>query len=363
MNILLVRTSALGDIVHALPVLIALRRALPNARIGWVVEQVFAPVLAGHPDLDLVVPVRLRAWRRTLGARATRRELRTALRALRAFRADVALDLMGNHKGALLARLSGARRVIGAARRDRREPESALWLRETVPTPSVHAVDRMLDLLAAVGVAAPTPVDFAGDRLMMPDSAALADAGAEDAALARLLADDAPPFVLLQVGAGWGNKIYPPARWGAVARVLRAQTGHEVWVPVAPGERHLADAAAEASDGAARCVDAGPFPVFAALVRRSRLLIGGDTGPLHLAHALGTPVVCVLGPTDPARNGPYRQPERCVYLRLPCSFCHRRMDDARPCLLDLPARAVVARAVAVLETLSAPSFAAFDAFR
>ena len=107
-RILLVRTSAMGDVVHCLPVLTALRRRLPRARIAWAVEASMAPLLEGHPDLDLRVPVRLRAWRHTPFARDTRGEIASALGALRDFAPDLALDLMGNHKGAILARLSGA---------------------------------------------------------------------------------------------------------------------------------------------------------------------------------------------------------------------------------------------------------------
>ncbi|RMH23368.1 MAG: glycosyltransferase family 9 protein [Acidobacteria bacterium] len=328
MNVLLVRTSAMGDVVHALPVLTALRRQRPEARIAWAIEEGFAPLLAGHADLDRLIPVRLRQDRRRPWRAAA--EWRRVRRRLRAFDADVALDLMGNHKGALLARLSGARRVIGAARDQRREPASARWLNETVATGGVHAVDRGLALLGALGLE-PQPADFAGDKLL---PAAVADAD--------------PPYAVVQAGAGWGNKRYPPVWWGRVARALARRTGLEIRVPIAPGEEELAAAVAAASDGAARAVDAGPLPRLVALLRGARLVLGGDTGPLHLAHALGVSVLCLMGPTDPRRNGPYGAPERALWRQLPCSFCYKRLVDAKACLLTIPPDDVVARACALL---------------
>ncbi len=343
MNILIVRTSAMGDIVHCLPVLRALRRELPEARIGWVVERAFAPLLDGHPDVDELITVRLRPWRKRLLAAPVRREIGAARCALRRFRADVALDLMGNHKGALIARASGAARTVGAVRGDRREASSALWIGEPVPTPGRHAVDRALAVLTALGLAAAdpekVPADFGGAELMAhPPAAAEA-----------FLAGQRDPFVVIQAGAGWGNKTYPAAWWGQVARDLHRQTGLGVLVPTAPGEEHLARGVAAASGGTARSVDAASLPFLAALLRAGRLVLGGDTGPIHLAHALGTPVLCLIGPTDPERNGPYRSPRQVLWRRLPCSCCYKRFPDPRACLLNLPPRDVVDRAREILQ--------------
>lgn len=335
MRVLFVRTSAMGDIVHCLPTLVALRRAVPEARVGWVVESTWAPILEGHPDIEQLIRVRTKAWRRGVRRTETRGEIRAAVAAMRAFRADVALDLMGNHKGAILTRLAGAKRSVGASRRERREPSSALWLRETHPVGGEHAVDRALGLLAPLGVE-PGPADFGGDRL-------LAD---EPSAASALLATrrGGRPLVLLQLGAGWANKIYPMDRWTEVARGLE-QAGAEVWIPTAPGEEHLAMEVEGASEGAARAVDATDFAVLAALMRRASLLIGGDTGPVHLAHALGTPVLSLIGPTDPKRNGPYAAAEQVLFHELPCSYCYKRFDGPRACLLQITVDEVLERAL------------------
>jgi heptosyltransferase I len=330
-RILLVRTSALGDIVHCLPVLTELRRRLPEAKLGWVVEASMAPLLAGHPDLDELLPVRLRPWRKRPLAAQTLRELGAFLAALRRFRADVALDLMGNHKSGVLARLSGARRRIGLARTDRREPSSAFWVNESVAARGVHAVERALSLLPALGLE-PGPADFGAERL-------LAGSGP--------VGDAAVPEVLIHSGAGWANKVYPPERWAVVARRL-AEHGLRIGVPLAPGEEELAARLVEASRGAAVPLPAGGLDRLVSLLRSTRILLGGDTGPVHLAHALGTPVLAVLGPTDPARHGPYGAPDSALAVRLPCSFCYKRFDGPRACLLNLDPETVAARALALL---------------
>jgi heptosyltransferase-1 len=325
-RVLIVRTSALGDVVHALPVLTALRRQLPEARIGWVVEEGMAPVLGGHPDLDELIVVRLRQWRKV--SRRGTAELGGFLSELRRFSADVALDLMGNHKAGVISRLSGARTRIGFARPHRREPSSAIFINRPVVPRGVHAVDRMLSLLDALGLP-PEPADFGPEKLFR-----------EEPAL-----EITGPFALLHPGAGWANKRYPPAWWGKATRLLQVETGLPTWVAAARGEEELAAEVEAASEGAARVMPAPDLPTLAALIRRARLMLGGDTGPSHLARALGTPLVMVMGPTDPERHGPYGDPQGAVYKRLPCSFCYQRLPETKACLFEVPPRQVAARGV------------------
>jgi len=346
LRILVVRTSAMGDVVHCLPVLSALKRRLPGATIAWVIEKAFAPLLEEHPDVDRLITVRLRPWRRRPLSAEVRRDVAAAIAELRSFRPDAALDLMGNHKGGLLALASGARRRFGASASHRRETSSAVWINRPVAVRGRHAVDRALEIAAAVdgdGEADAGAVDFGADKILrrVPPEAR------------TFLDQRAAPFVLIQAGAGWGNKSYPAPWWGRVAHQLRRRAGVEVWVPVAPGEEHLARAVVAASGGAARAVDAAPLPFLAALLRHSSLVLGGDTGPIHLAHAFGTPVLCLIGPTDPARNGPYAlgggaASEAVLWHRLPCSNCYRRFAEPKACLLGIPPGEVVEKALGLL---------------
>jgi heptosyltransferase-1 len=319
-------------VVHALPVLTALRRHFPRhqtpgTRIGWVVEEAMAPVLAGHPDLDELLTVRLRAWGKRPFSPATLRGLAGFLTALDRFAPDVVLDLMGNHKAGAIAALTLADRRIGAPWTERREPSSGIWINQPVAPRGTHSVDRMLSLLDALGVP-PEPADFGPEKLFR----------------AGFTEPEPEPFALLHPGAGWGNKIYPPSWWGVAALRLRELTGLPTWVAAARGEERLAAQVEAAAGGAARAVPAGDLPALAALIRRSRLMLGGDSGPTHLAHALDVPVLMLMGPTDPARNGPYGAPHRALWKVLPCSFCHRRFGETKACLLEIPPERVALRA-------------------
>jgi len=334
-RILIVRTSAMGDVVHALPVLTALRRHLPEARIGWVVEESMAPLLQGHPDLDELLVVRLRHWRRSLAAQSIG-ELRAFLSSLNRFAPDAVLDLMGNHKAGVISALTLADRRIGFARTFRREPSSAIWISQPVAPRGIHAVDQMLSVLDALNLPA-EPADFGPEKLFREEPAARPNS-------------DGEAFVLLHPGAGWANKRYPPAWWGEAARRIHAAAGVPAWVAVARGEEDLA-AGVEAAGGgeAVRLVPAPDLPTLAALIRGARLMLGGDSGPTHLAHALGTPVLMVMGPTDPDRSGPYGAPERALFRRLPCSFCYQRLAETKACLLEIPPHRLAERAAELLD--------------
>ncbi len=328
-RLLLVRTSALGDIVQALPVLVAVRRALPGATIAWVVDEAFEPLLQGHALLDRVIPAPLRRWRSSPGRSAG--DLLAFVRELRSFAPDIALDLMGNHKGAFISLASGAKRRIGARRRDRREPASAIWINERVAMGGVHAVERMLSLLAPLGIE-PGPVDFAPQAIACGRGAVVEGR-----------------YIYLHPGAAWGNKRLPPETWGAVAAELARRSGIEVRVGVAPGEEPLAERVVATSDRSASALAAPTLSALTGALRAATLVLAGDTGATHLARALGKRVVAVHGPTDPARHGPWNAAESVVVRRLPCSFCHQRMEEAKPCLLGILPEEIVDRALALLD--------------
>ena len=339
MRILIVKTSALGDVVHALPVLGALRRHVPAARIAWVVEEWIAPMLAGHPDLDEVIPVRLGAWRKRPFAAATLHGLSRLRSQISSFAPEVALDLMGNHKAGALAALSFADRRIGLSRPFRREPSSAIWINEGVPLPegrSVHAVDRMLAVLRGLGLPE-EPADFQPEKILAAPRIAEAAPGM------------AGRFALLHPGAGGGNKRYPARGWGEALATLHKETGLASRVASGPGDEALALEIVQASEGAARPVPA-EIPAFAALARRAEIVLGGDSGPTHLAHALGRPVLMVMGPTDPLLHGPYGAPHLALAKRLPCSFCHRRFAEVKACLLEIAPREIAGRAGEILRS-------------
>jgi ADP-heptose:LPS heptosyltransferase len=292
-------------VVHTLPALAALHRA--GWETGWVVESPSRVLLEHNP---LVGQVILAPSRKAFGwARAV-----SALRGARAQRYDIALDFQGLWKSAAWARLSGARRVLGWERAARREAGSELLLHETVTRTGVgHVIDKNLALLGPLGI------DAVGLReFPLPFSA---EAVARvDAGLQGLRGEG---LVVLNPGGGWASKLWPAERFGQLARELR-QLGLDPLVSWGPGEQELADRVVAASGGAA----VRSFPTtlldYVEIARRARLVVAADTGPLHLACAVGTPVVALFGPTEPARNGPF-SPDDVVVRRAPgCAPCYSR---------------------------------------
>lgn len=341
------RLSALGDVVHAMPTLAALRHLLPSAHVDWVVEDRFAPLLEGHPDLGRVVAFPRRAlgaclapWPRPL--RLTR-GLRAFLKTLRGGDYDLALDLQGNLKSGLIARASGARVVAGAGRAGSREGNHLLLTRRLTPPPGApHRVERNLALLGAV-LGRPAP--FVSPRLPLSpvERAAAATALAAAGAGAR-------PVVLHPGTSGFGAfKRWPPERYGALAQRLGSRA-EPVVVTFGPGERDLADAVARASAGCSVVVPTPSLRILAALLQGARLVVAGDTGPLHLAALVGTPVLGIYGPKDPAVYGPYGRRADGTAGPLPvvtqpdvaCRPCRLRRCDAPLCLTTLAPERVLA---------------------
>lgn len=330
MQILIIRTSSMGDIVHSLPVIAALTSALPEAKLAWVVEKPFAPLLEGHPDLECVFSIELRRWRRNPLAGLV--PMAGARRCIDDFDADVALDLMGNHKAGAIAALTRAPRVLGLDRTDRREPSSAAWMTETVPARSTHTVDRTLSILRGLGIE-PGPPDFGSQHLLAGDG------------------DPAPPgdpYFIVQVGSGWANKTYPAEALGEVANRIAETRGIVGYVAHGPDDEAAAEAAITVSAGGLAGAVPPGLENLGAWLRRADLVIGGDTGPVHLADALGTPVLMVLGPTAAERHGPYHQRHNTVRLDLPCSPCYQRFASAQSCMTQLQVGAVAERAVRLL---------------
>jgi ADP-heptose:LPS heptosyltransferase len=304
LKLLLLRLSAIGDVIHTLPAAAALRAA--GHELSWLVEPAARSLIC--EKLARVVSVPSARHFRPAAARE-------AVRTLRASRFDVALDFQGLWKSAAWARLSGARRKVGYDRASRREAASALLLGERMALPEgiAHVIDKNLALLRTVGVEAVGQRSFplpAGDVPRVEQG--LAELGLLD-----------QPFALLSPGGGWESKTWPAARFGGLADRLR-ELGLRSLVAWGPGEETLADSVVFASRGAGvRCFPSSLLD-FAELARRAAVVVAADTGPLHLACAVGAPVVGLYGPTDPARNGPFSPKDEVVRRVPPCAPCHRR---------------------------------------
>jgi lipopolysaccharide heptosyltransferase I len=321
MNFLIVRLGALGDIVHTVPAVAALRRAYPDARIDWVVDARHAPFA------DLVQPVDrvIRLEKTTVNAWVD------LVRRLRPYRYDVALDFQGLMKSAVLARASGAARVVGFSIWHLREKGARPFYSDVDSgEPAPHVIGKNLSLLSTVGISS-ADIEF---PLARTSSSAL-EAVRRDAAGA--------PFALINPGAAWPNKRWPAARYGEVAAFVREVRGLVPFVLWGPAEESLAREVVTASGSSARVAPATTMADLLELSRGASLMVSGDTGPLHIAGAAGTPLVALFGPTDPDRNGPWSKDD-VVVSRYGACGCHyqRQCHQASWCLSDVTVAEVTA---------------------
>ena len=293
MRLLIVRLSAMGDVIHALPLAANARAA--GATVGWVVERSFSGLLQGNPNVDRVFVADTRDWRRRPFASETLREIRTLRSEIRGFSPDLSIDVQGLWKSAILARAAGAP-VIGFAREARREPTSAVACSlPVVPSADApHVVDQNLSLLAPAGIAV---------QSRAPDAAYLTGLSSPEADI--FLASQQRPFALLHPGAARPEKAWGEERFAHLARGFIRESEISPVVSWGPGDERRAERLRSLLP------KRSPLPLLglaglARVIRAAALFVAGDTGPLHLADALGSPTLALFGPTDPARNGPYR---------------------------------------------------------
>lgn len=329
-HFLVVRLGALGDVVNTMPAVAALRRACPTSRITWIVEPPADALVTCLREVDAVIPFPRKRWQ----AQLTRpwRWGGVPSRALRFFRdlrqgkPDVALDFQGNLRSALVAGLSGAPRRVGFPRDQSREFSHLVVTDEAaVPKGILHRVEKHLALVRHLFPEA----RYERPHLVIPQSD-------EEAAAEFLAKHRGPgPVVVIHPGASafGAFKRWPTDRFGRVAGMLGDQDQATVVLTWGPGEREIAEAARSASgDRAVLAPATTNLSRLAALLRQADVVIGGDTGPLHLAAALGTHVVGVYGPKDPRIYGPYGTGHAVVRHSVPCSPCTKRRCSHLRCM-------------------------------
>jgi lipopolysaccharide heptosyltransferase I len=335
---LIVRLGALGDVVHAIPVAAALRRSFPSARIDWLVSAKHREILDLVPVIDRRLVINDRSDAEG-GA-----SMLTAIRELRRGQYDVALDLQGLIKSALLARSSGAARVIGFSSRYARERLASLFYTDTFdpgrggiydPRETRHVVQINLGLLQTIGLAV--------SRTEFPIEVAPSEAAA------RVAQRTGGRYALINPGAAWPNKRWPPSRFAALAAALRERAGLTSVVLWGPGEEPLADEVVSAAGGAAVLSPPTTIADLVALARGASLMVSGDTGPAHVASAVGTPIVGLYGPTRPSRNGPLSPHDVTISRDSECQCHHlRNCRRDRMCLLDIGVEEVLSAAESVI---------------
>jgi lipopolysaccharide heptosyltransferase I len=311
-RILIVRLSAFGDVIHGIPTLCALREAIPNAFIAWLVEGRMGDLLEDHPALDELIKVPRRFWKSPL-------EIWRMSERLHALHFDTTIDLQCLTKSAVAAWLSGARRRIGKAGEDGRE--LSRWIHnELVEADGTHVIEHYLNMLRPLGI------QSSNVQFDLRETAADAH-GVEQFLRARGLAGRR--FALLNPGAGWPSKMWPTVRYGAMARYLGRQHGMpSIALWGIPSERPMAERIVETSARNGHLAPPTTMRELAALCRRAALFVGSDTGPMHLAVAVGTPTVSLHGPSRAEWCGAYGPENIRLQVRYEAgSATHRRSTD------------------------------------
>jgi lipopolysaccharide heptosyltransferase I len=327
---LVVRLTALGDILHTIPAVAALRAAHAGARIDWVVERKWAPVLEGSPALGEVIPFERRsAW----GAVE-------CVQRLRENRYTCVIDFQGLYKSSLLAALSGAPRRIGFNRNWAREAGAAMFYTERVIPTGRHVAELNYSLVERAGAARPATPEY---PLRVP-------AGGAASIRARLHERGIDGgYIVVGPGGSWRAKCWPAERYGELCREFGRKYNLRVVVIHGPGEKFIAEEVLRAATPAQPALISTTLEELMGLLAHARCVIAADSGPLHLAAALGAPVVGLYGPTDPARNGPFAPGAAIVHKARPEEISYKRRADYSAAMLRITVEDVMDAAGALLK--------------
>ena len=327
MRLLIVKLSSIGDIIHTLPSLAAIRGALPDAEISWVVEERSSEILRGNRMIDNLIEVDTRSLRGGMVIEEILLSASKQIKGLRRFKFDMAIDFQGLLKSALIAKLSGAKRRWGFSRDGLREPASRILFTDTVETqPQIHVIAKNLALAeGALNIAVPTsgfefPIATGAEHKAEAD-AIIETAGGGD-------------FAVLNPGGGWVTKLWHVDKFGALADSLWEESSIVSIVATGPQETDLAKKVAANSRSGKILLSQPGLKVFYELVKRAKVYVGGDTGPTHIAVAAGAPIVGLFGPTEWWRNGSPNANDICVERNeINCRVdCHRRTCSKWICM-------------------------------
>lgn len=328
-KILIIRLGAIGDVVHTLPALAALRHAMPEAHLAWAVERGgAAKILHGNPYLDELIELDLRGWRKNWKEAETLAAIRASFANLRETKFDLALDFQGLLKSAAVSWLARIPRRIGFAKESLREPTSRWLMTEQVAADdNDHIIKKNLQLaehlIKPLGCDVPAEFEFPINL----------DAADERFANEQIEMNNGS-LAILNPGGGWPTKLWHTSEFAVVADRLWEAFGIRSAITYGPGELTLAQmVVAQTKTGAAFPL-ASTLKQFLALARRAKLFLGSDTGPMHLAAAARTPIVAMFGPTSSRRNGPFAKEDLVVErFDLDCrTDCYRRYCSHTSCM-------------------------------
>ena len=341
MNILIIKLSAIGDVVHTLPSLAALRRMFPHSHITWVIEEGAADLIAEHPHLNRVLVSRRKSWMRKPLQKSTFREVKEFLFTLRDRRYDTVIDFHGLFKSTIIAAASPGRRRIGY--RSLQEL-SGLFYNERIPEDmDKHAVERYLDFIRYLGWPNP-PVEF-----LIPSPEDVKEK-ARHLLASRGITPERDPFIAINPMALWPTKLWREEGFARLTEMI----GERLNLPVvftggieeALYIRHIASLM---KHPVIDLTGKTTLRVLAEIYRHAKLLVSTDSGPMHIAAAVGTPVVALFGPTDPRRTGPYGRGHEVIRAGVPCSPCFLKSCHSRVCMTSISVEEVFSRVEKIIQ--------------
>ena len=333
MNILIVKLSAIGDVIHTLPSLTALRKLYPEAHITWVVEEAAAGLVKNHPLLNAVLISRRKSWIKYLRKgefSRPLREMRAFLRELRKRPYDLVIDFHGLLKSAVIVLLSGGKRKLGY---NSLQELSGLFYNEKIPEDmNKHAVDRYLDFPRFLGA------KIAKAQFILPSDNS---AQARIQSLLEKYHLENKKFIAVNPVAYWETKLWDDEKFAGLADLIKTKLNMEV-VFTGSEKESIEKITTRMQAKAVNLAGETTLPELAYLYQKALLLVTTDSGPMHLAAAVGTPVVALFGPTDPQRTGPYGDGHVIIRIDLPCSPCLRKECPTTKCMQDILPEQVLA---------------------
>ncbi len=325
---LIVRLGAIGDVVHTLPLASAIKDARPDSHITWVVEPVPGEVLLENPDIDEILTIDTRVWRKNVltgGFSALRHDLL----AVRNAGADVAVDAQGLIKSGFVAWASGAPVRVGFEHRFCREGMNVLFTTHHVQPPESphHVVEKNLSFMESLGLPAPPKHEYRFPLHETKEEREWAEKYLENVGMHRDAA-----LLVIHPGGGWVTKRWDTARFAQLADYWHESGLGNVLLIWGPGDEKMVEEVTAATRTRPHVTPATSVREMMALIRRGSFFVGGDSGPLHIAAALGVRCLAIMGPTKPVRNGPWGEGNSVLHHRLACSDCYARKCPDIECL-------------------------------
>ena len=329
MNILIVKLSAIGDVVHTLPSLAALRKLYPESHITWVVEEASSDIIGGHPHLDRMIISRRKRWVENLkklhDIKTTIADIRSFVKTLRDRKYDIVIDFHGLFKSSMIVLLSGGKRKLGY---DSMQELSGRFLNEKISEDmKKHAVDRYLDFIRYLGTDIDNP-DFnipieEGNKIRI------------ETLLRSKNIDIAEPFVTINPVAFWDTKLWEDDKFARLCDKIVEELKQKVVFTGSKGHGSIERIRSMMTFPSVNLEGQTTLRDLAYLYRLSGLLITTDSGPMHIAAAMNTPTVALFGPTDPSRTGPYGKGHIVVRKEMPCSPCFLKKCDTKRCMEEI----------------------------